>query len=339
VARLVGELRHLLFVFPGPVHHRSVLVGSVLLAVVCGSNFLPWRHFPQWTAVLPSLLYVVSAALIITSVGHHPEWNGPDLLGPLTLDCALPAEMAVGGGRHRLHPGHCRPLSSVAGALAAVMVSAPGVLGRRAKYFRIDGDTVSGEWEFDETDSCSASTFPMAEHPYLTEVVRTGQAACGAYDLAAVGPTLRANLLSYGTTHGAWIPISPRGVLPGVLSVSSRGVDSSDELFARAVALGHIVELALSNALTLQKSQRVAATDPLTGLANRRGFDLDVAQLGGRRPFALLAIDVDDLKMVNDSRGHATGDAVLVGIVEAATMIMREETSWSASGEMSSSHF
>jgi diguanylate cyclase (GGDEF)-like protein len=83
------------------------------------------------------------------------------------------------------------------------------------------------------------------------------------------------------------------------------------------------VELALSNALALQLSQREAATDPLTGLANRRGFEAEVALLRGRRPFAVLALDVDRLKSVNDSFGHAMGDSLLVGIAQASTRVMR----------------
>jgi diguanylate cyclase (GGDEF)-like protein len=219
-----------------------------------------------------------------------------------------------------LHPD---AVLSEASLLAAVMVSPPGVPARRAKYFRIDGDTATGEWEFDETDDRSTSTYPLAEHPYLTKVVRTGEPACGAYDLDSVGPTLRQNLLSTGTTHGAWIPIAPNGVLHGVLTVSARGMAISEELFARAISLGHIVELALSNALALQLSQREAATDPLTGLANRRGFEAEVALLRGRRPFAVLALDVDRLKSVNDSFGHAMGDSLLVGIAQASTRVMR----------------
>ena len=71
-----------------------------------------------------------------------------------------------------------------------------------------------------------------------------------------MGPTLRANLLSTGATHGARIPIAPNGVLHGVVTVSARGMAIYEELFERAVSLGHIVELALFNALTLEKSER-----------------------------------------------------------------------------------
>lgn len=59
-----------------------------------------------------------------------------------------------------------------------------------------------------------------------------------------------------------------------------------------------------------------ATTDPLTGLANRRGFDRFVAgALGPARSFsqptALLMLDLDHFKSVNDRYGHASGDAVL----------------------------
>lgn len=144
-----------------------------------------------------------------------------------------------------------------------------------------------------------------------------------AAGLDAVGPTLRANLLSTGTTHGARIPIAPNSVLHGVVTVSARGMAIYEELFERAVSLGHIVALALFNALTLEKSEREATTDPLTGLADRRGFDFEVVRLRGGRPFAVLALDVDDLKQVNGNLGHATGDARLVATAQVMTRVMR----------------
>ena len=52
--------------------------------------------------------------------------------------------------------------------------------------------------------------------------------------------------------------------------------------------------------------------DPLTGLLNRRTFDHWIAATPGKvRPTALLLIDVDSFKMVNDQHGHAVGDQAL----------------------------
>ena len=75
---------------------------------------------------------------------------------------------------------------------------------------------------------------------------------------------------------------------------------------------------------TLQSDLRhLAAVDPLTQLSNRRGFlpiaehQLRVAQRS-REPMALIFMDVDGLKHVNDTLGHAAGDALLA---EAASVL------------------
>jgi diguanylate cyclase (GGDEF)-like protein len=62
--------------------------------------------------------------------------------------------------------------------------------------------------------------------------------------------------------------------------------------------------------------QRLATTDPLTGLAIRRLFDLRLAEAvasvtAGRRGASLVFVDVDYFKSVNDRFGHPAGDAVL----------------------------
>ena len=70
--------------------------------------------------------------------------------------------------------------------------------------------------------------------------------------------------------------------------------------------------------------QDKANTDPLTGLANRAGLDAFFAQReGGDRPFAVLALDLDDFKSVNDTYGHDAGDAVLREIAERLKRMFR----------------
>ena len=64
-----------------------------------------------------------------------------------------------------------------------------------------------------------------------------------------------------------------------------------------------------------QMARRLAATDPLTGLLNRRAF-LELA-IGRRQRQRLLLIDIDHFKAVNDRLGHASGDDVLRSVAEA----------------------
>jgi diguanylate cyclase (GGDEF)-like protein len=69
--------------------------------------------------------------------------------------------------------------------------------------------------------------------------------------------------------------------------------------------------------------RRQAETDPLTGLPNRRGLERGIAERRGRRPYAMIVIDVDRLKSVNDRLGHAAGDALLTKVAGAARQVLR----------------
>ena len=88
--------------------------------------------------------------------------------------------------------------------------------------------------------------------------------------------------------------------------------------------MGQILELALGHALAHRQAERAAVTDPLTGLANRRGLEQLVRERRGRRSFAVLAIDVDKLKEVNDRNGHAVGDELLRIVAEAIGHALRD---------------
>ncbi|WP_372922318.1 diguanylate cyclase, partial [Roseovarius sp.] len=74
---------------------------------------------------------------------------------------------------------------------------------------------------------------------------------------------------------------------------------------------------------------RQVATDPLTNLLNRRGFEQRLNQelafiKRGAPSSALLLIDIDHFKQVNDRRGHKAGDQVLVQFSELCRKVFRE---------------
>lgn len=62
----------------------------------------------------------------------------------------------------------------------------------------------------------------------------------------------------------------------------------------------------------LQHAEQLAATDPLTGLANRRECDRRLAELmASGEPFSVMLLDLDRFKQLNDNYGHYVGDQVL----------------------------
>ena len=74
--------------------------------------------------------------------------------------------------------------------------------------------------------------------------------------------------------------------------------------------------------------QRASLIDPLTGVANRRGFlqageRLMVRIRFARRPAALLLFDLDHFKSINDKFGHHIGDAVISAFCQLATSLLR----------------
>ena len=71
--------------------------------------------------------------------------------------------------------------------------------------------------------------------------------------------------------------------------------------------------------LSLNEAQTEAATDGLTGVANRRSFDRALPRWVSQatesgKPFALAMLDVDNMKQINDTYGHQIGDRVLLAV-------------------------
>ncbi|MEO0372110.1 MAG: GGDEF domain-containing protein, partial [Pseudomonadota bacterium] len=74
------------------------------------------------------------------------------------------------------------------------------------------------------------------------------------------------------------------------------------------------------------EAEERALTDTLTGLGNRRALRLAMQQLQSRDTgFAMMHIDLDHFKAVNDTHGHAAGDEVLLRVSDRLRMVTRVE--------------
>ncbi|HEX4340703.1 MAG TPA: diguanylate cyclase [Polyangiaceae bacterium] len=113
-------------------------------------------------------------------------------------------------------------------------------------------------------------------------------------------------------------PIRFGGTDIGTIAISiARGAEADASSLVPLVAreLGGPVRLTT----LVEESHLQASTDSLTGLMNRRAFahsmgiELERSQRHGY-PLSVVLLDVDHFKLINDKRGHATGDAVLVAI-------------------------
>ncbi|MCS7190579.1 MAG: GGDEF domain-containing protein [Fimbriimonadales bacterium] len=85
----------------------------------------------------------------------------------------------------------------------------------------------------------------------------------------------------------------------------------------------------------LEQARRESTTDPLTGLYNRRAFEeclhhtIALRQLFGY-PAAMLLIDIDHFKQINDSYGHAVGDEALRWIAERIVRVCKRKGDFAA---------
>jgi diguanylate cyclase (GGDEF)-like protein len=128
------------------------------------------------------------------------------------------------------------------------------------------------------------------------------------------------------------VPLIARGQIKGALNIYREGeaVAFSEMEFEIAKRFGDAAALALDNAESRAQLEHQARTDSLTGLFNHSVFYERLLQSlqessRTRMPLAVLMLDIDDFKHVNDVHGHAVGDELLRFLAEALRAIVRPE--------------
>lgn len=116
----------------------------------------------------------------------------------------------------------------------------------------------------------------------------------------------------------------------GDRTVSIDGVERGDEIGAMSRAVQVFKDAMIANDRLQEELNHHATHDPLTGALNRRAFALlaekQVAQAARTgRPLAVLMMDLDHFKRINDTLGHSGGDATLCRFVAVAGDVLRAE--------------
>jgi len=166
-----------------------------------------------------------------------------------------------------------------------------------------------------------ASAVPLAAAPTVGDVLDPAQIPGLAQALAESTvrqgrcpgqPVPLPAALSVGARAWLAAPMVMRGLHRGTLvaTTSADRAFTETELQIAAVLAGQGIA-ALDNALLFRRVEELAVRDGLTGLFNRRHFLSLARELDGSSPMAVLMIDIDHFKLVNDSYGHSVGDEVI----------------------------
>ncbi len=143
------------------------------------------------------------------------------------------------------------------------------------------------------------------------------------------------SLLLTQDTRCILVPLIVEKQTIGLLSLWGEDLHKVD--IQAASIFGGQVAIAIENANLIQEVQRLAITDELTNVLNRRGFE-EVAnrEFGAakryERPLSLIMIDIDRFKAINDVYGHPIGDEILVEIAARARSKIRDTDSISRYG-------
>ncbi|HEX7290321.1 MAG TPA: diguanylate cyclase, partial [Conexibacter sp.] len=189
-----------------------------------------------------------------------------------------------------------------------------------------------------EADCGRAAVSPSAAADgALLEAARVGDLAGAEQAIAAAESRARATLsdprddvrpLAAQATAGDTTALA--ALIPhGVLSVARRGRPFSDAERELVASLARQTGLSLENVDLHDQVRRQAVTDELTRLSNHRRFqEVIAAEAAAARRFdqsiALLMLDIDDFKRVNDTYGHQQGDLVLREVAAVLLACSRE---------------
>lgn len=181
-----------------------------------------------------------------------------------------------------------------------------------------DGGTLRAQAAFGVNQEFFRKSYTMGPVSLSSNVLQSGRPYIGGYD--------HDDLMLTSNVLGEWIELRSSLVVPIVYESQYLGTmnlyhpdanafSSSDLQLMETIA--ERAAMAIYNGMLFDRTRSHAATDQLTGLYNLRHI-MEVidtrAQKGGR--FAILCLDLDSFKPINDNFGHLRGDAVLKDVAD-----------------------
>ena len=163
----------------------------------------------------------------------------------------------------------------------------------------------------------SLGELPMNEHSGATLALRTNTQRFGA-DSGAEPSAVRDLLARHGLASVFWQPVSRGRTVRAVLALGWKA--ERPEVGERTARLMDFVAVeaavAVDRGAAIERLVGLARTDALTGLANRRAWEDELAREIARAtrdgtPLSIALLDLDGFKAYNDTHGHAAGDRVL----------------------------
>lgn len=160
--------------------------------------------------------------------------------------------------------------------------------------------------------------YEVSAYPRLRELAATGRPHFSSIDDPAADPITIELLRGFEKTSDMSVAIEVEGRRWGGIWASTASGDppfrSPDVLFLEAIAAQ--LAAVVSRSEMFSRVSRLAYEDPLTGLANRRAFEERLERAAqrfanGTTDLSIMLCDVDRLKVINDSKGHAAGDEAL----------------------------
>lgn len=152
-------------------------------------------------------------------------------------------------------------IAALGAELAGHIAASPGSEIDRAAYLRLDDRTLVLDAQFNRAGPPIEAGWSVDDHPALRQAIGSRRPVVATLQPGDAAPPLQALLLDGEATHLAWVPVCPEGSVHGVLAIASRAGPIGTESVERCVALGHLLELALSNWAAHQRLKQQATAE------------------------------------------------------------------------------